>query len=562
MHMTNKIKLLSLVVILVVVGQSCKKEKFNINQNPNQATDSTITYNVILPSALNNTARWVARDWGFLQNWLGYWARSGTYAPNFTEEQYALTTNFNANIWTDIYDNLYDYQAMQISANKAGAGFYEGIARIMKAHGFQVLVDVYNNVPYTQALRGAAATTPRYDKGIDIYKDLFRQLDTAINLIKTANESADGPNKSILTDDIMFGSRFLASTTIGQMKPRWVKFANTLKLRMLVHLMNGGVLTPGSTVSGIDIPGEIAKITATTDGFLTAGMNAEVNPGYATDKPMPFYELYVANAAGTATASSVYYKANAYATGGQGLQGYYLYNGDARVNSFYTPGAQGLKGVLYGQPPVTANASTELAGIGNGYYTTGTGVRTVLTGTSRATAPQWIMTAVESLFLQAEAQHRGFLPGSANTTMRAGITESFNMLGLSSAQATTYMNNNAGYPDVDYNAPAYLPGEAAGGLFTIISQKWFALNGFAPYEVWTDYRRVDYNASTPYFVYGRAVAYAPGPPLSVSPGLSQSITSLPKRLLYVQNEYNYNAANVGAEGTINAFNNRIFWDLR
>lgn len=81
--------------ILIIAGvSSCSKETLNVNQNPNQPTDSTIAYNAILPAALNNTARAVATNWGWLQNWLGYWARSGTYAPSTTEESYNVTTNF------------------------------------------------------------------------------------------------------------------------------------------------------------------------------------------------------------------------------------------------------------------------------------------------------------------------------------------------------------------------------------------------------------------------------------------------------------------------------------
>lgn len=547
--MTKKyIKLLSLAFLLAVGSQSCKKEKFNINANPNQATDSTITYNAILPSALNNTARWVARDWAFLQNWLGYWARSGTYAPNLSEETYQLTTNFGAFIWTDIYDNLYDYQVMQVAAKKAGATFYEGIARIMKAHGFQVLVDVYNNVPYSEALKGNANPTPKYDKGIDIYKDLFNELDAAITLIQGASTSTTGPNKSIAAEDIMFGTKMYAGTTIDAMKIKWVKFANTLRLRMLVHLMNGGIATTSQTVAGIDIPAQIAKINANGAGFLVTGVDAQVNPGYTTDKPNPFYGLYVRDGAGTATASSVYYKANAYATGNATLFGYYNYNADPRVNRFYTAGANGLKGVLYGLPSSTDNAASNLAGIGDGV-------------TRGATAPQWVMTATESYFLQAEAMNRGFLTGNANTTMKQGVTESFTSLGLTAAQATSYMNGNAGYADVDYTAPPLHAGQPGGGLFTIISQKWFALNAIAPYEVWSDYRRVNMSATVDHFVYGKAVDYEPGPPLSVSPGLPPSVTMIPNRLLYVQAEYNYNAANVSAQGTINPFTSHIFWDI-
>lgn len=204
--MKKFVRIFSIAALLALGIQSCKKSRFDINSDPNNATDSTVAYNVILPAALNSTASFIAEDWGWLQNYLGYWARSGTYAPNVGEETYTITTSFHTEIWTDIYDNLYDYQAMQISAQKNGADFYSGIARIMKAHNFALLVDVYNNVPYFEALKGSGNTTPKYDKGSDIYMDLFKQLDTAIVLIGGANTSSTGSNKNIAADDIMFGT--------------------------------------------------------------------------------------------------------------------------------------------------------------------------------------------------------------------------------------------------------------------------------------------------------------------------------------------------------------------
>lgn len=175
---------------------------------------------------------------------------SGTYAPNTAEETYELTTNFQAQIWTNIYDNLYDYEAMRISASKEKAQFYEGIARIMKSHNFAILVDIYNNVPYSESLKGAANITPKYDKGIDIYKDLLRQIDTGIALIKNAD--AGGPNKTITTDDIMFGETLFPGTSVDDMRVRWAKFGNSLKLRILTKFMNGGVAAnPAGTVGPI-----------------------------------------------------------------------------------------------------------------------------------------------------------------------------------------------------------------------------------------------------------------------------------------------------------------------
>jgi hypothetical protein len=538
MKLKHFIYVLPLAAIIIAAGTGCKKGAFNINRDLNNPTDSTVTYDVVLPAALHASGFIVGTQWGTIQNWMGYWARSGTYAPNVTEETYQITTGFGNGIWNNIYDNNYDYQIIQQKAAVAGADFYQGIARIMKAHNFQILVDVYGNVPYTEALKGSSNPTPAYDDDLEIYQDLFRQIDTGIALITSADLTL---NKNIATNDIMFAGN----------KTLWAKFGNTLKLRMLIHAY---------AVPAIDKAAELAIIATQGSGYLGAGEDAQVNPGYSSTKPMPFYSVFKATATGAQTANNVYYRANEW-----GID-YYGWDGDPRVfNTFgasfggrlYEAGTGGLVGVAYGLPPVTENASPVLAGIGPGLYKT-------------PASAQWIMTAGESFFLQAEARHRGWITTgpTAKTLLETGITENMRFLGVPTPATamSLYVTGNATYPDVDYNGVAQCAGCPPGGLFTILSQKWFGLNGIAPFEVWTDYRRVPYSevatkpgASTEHFVYGEGGGYAPGPPLSVAP--QNTSTRIPVRYLYPQTEYNYNAANVGAEGVINQFTSRIFWDL-
>ena len=548
MKMRKLIYMIPLVAIIVATG--CRKSQFNVNQNINQPTDSTVTYDVVLPAALHATGSIIATQWGTIQNWMGYWARSGTYAPNVTEETYQITTGFGNGIWNNVYDNNYDYQIVQTKAATAGATFYEGIARIMKAHNFAILVDVYGNVPYSEALKGSGNPTPKYDKGLDIYKDLLRQIDAGMELIRSAVVSATNANKEIAKNDIMFGTSQYPSTTTDQQKLRWLKFGNTLKLRLLIHTY---------AVPAIDKAAEIAiienfkfpdPVAGSVVGYLGAGENAMVQPGYASDKPNPFYTVFKTSVTGAQTANNVYYAANEW-----GL-GYYDYNGDPRISRFYEGRANGLVGVAYGLPPVNENAAGNLAGIGPGVY-------------KSATAPQLIMSSAESFFLQAEAKLRGWISGGPTVSdlMTSGITESFNYVGASGAAG--YITGNAGWADVDVNATGSTPATPGvyplGGIFTVLSQKWFALNAISTLEVWTDYRRVPYTEVRPtstvndHFVYGAAVGYDPGPPISVSP--QNTSTKIPVRYLYPQTEYNYNAANVGAEGTVDPFTSRIFWDL-
>jgi hypothetical protein len=550
MKLKKLIYVVPLAVLVIAAGSGCRKGQFNINKNINNPTDSSVTYDVVLPAALNATGSIVARQWGPIQNWMSYWSRSGTYAPSVTEETYQITTSFGNGVWNACYDNNYDYKIVQLKAAQAGAGFYEGIARIMLAHNFAILVDVYGNVPYTQALKGSSNPTPAYDNGLAIYQDLLRQIDTGQNLINAAVVTASNANKNIATNDIMFHGD----------KTLWNKFGNTLKLRMLIHAY---------AVTAINKATEMAKITANGNGYITA--DAAVNPGYSgVDKGNPFYNQYITNTDGTGSANNIYYKANEW-----GIE-YYKFDGDPRTSRFYVAGSGGLIGVPYGTPPVAQYAAAVVAGIGPGVY-------------KSATAPQVILSAAESYFLQAEAR-QGWLTvppfittgPTAGALLQSAMVASFTSVGapLTGANSlATYQSGNLTYPDVDYATGApQCAGCPAGGLYTIIQQKWLALNAIDPLEVWTDWRRLPYtetgatklfnggNAPTTNFVYGDGGGF-PGGPGSPGIGPFRSIApqitpqdQIPVRYLYPQTEYNYNAGNVAAQGNITRYS-RVFWDL-
>lgn len=528
----NKIIFSALLAAIVVVsGPGCKKSQFAINANPDDATSASVSHLDVLPATQSATATIVSGgSWRWLQNWMGFWARSGDYQAITDEETYTFTNGFQAGIWNALYYNATNYKFVQDKANAAGAGRYEAIAIIMKAMDFQMLVDIYGNVPYTEAFGGIDRPNPKYDKGVDIYKALFLELDAAIALLNDNVKSAADANPGIATNDLVFaGDRI-----------RWIQFANTLKLRMLVH---------AAAVPGFPIAAEATKIANTqfptttppASKFIQSGQSAHINPGYTTTKPTPFYRAYVANESGTQQNDIV--RANSYAIN------YYKYNADTlRLKKFYTqrPDSAALRtedaenkaihyrGVPYGQPANSAFGGTTLSTVrGEGYLPQG--------AASRA----WIFTSVESLFLQAEARHRGIITTGpdANTLFVAAVQESFLWLGLKVDDANDYLTTNAGWEDADYTT---------GGLYAILSQKWFALNGISTLEIWTDYRRTD-------IVYGAVVGFPAGPPISVWPDNTSTI--IPVRLLYPQSEYNYNAANVAAEGTINRFTSKIFWDL-
>ncbi len=514
--MKLKVFIYSTISAALLFSAGCSKQKFDINKNPNDVTDASVTPSVLLPGAQQGIATNLASEYWFLGWWMGHGARSGSYQTFNEEETYKFTNDFHVGIWNGLYYNANIYDLMIKRASASGAGTYEAIARTMKAMDMQMLVDIYNNVPYSDAFQGTAVPTPKYDKGIDIYKSLFNELDIALTKLNDVALTDPAKNPDIASADLMYGGNITS----------WKKFINTLRLRFIIHLHNG--ITSTSVVPGIDIAAQVAKIT--TDGFMGQGQTADINPGFSSSKPQPYYRFWNTNESGSSSQRD-WARASDYAIG------YYTYNGDLRINRFYVAPSGGHKGIVFGTPSGTGVLTgAELSTVrGPGLSPQG--------AASRA----WILTGVESLFLQAEARQRGIITGgpTAASLLTAAVRESFVKLGLTSTQADTYITGNAGYPDVDINAPG-------GGLFTILSQKWFALNTFNELEVWTDWRRTD-------IVYGAAVGYTAGPTLSVDPGRTSNI--IPKRLLYPQSEYNYNAANVGGEGTLSVFTNKIFWDL-
>jgi hypothetical protein len=152
---------------------------------------------------------------------------------------------------------------------------------------------------------------------------------------------------------------------------------------------------------------------------------------------------------------------------------------------------------------------------------------------------QWIFTSVESMFLQAEAIQRGWLPGNPLTAYQAAVQESFIWLGVPNAVTVANAYLAQANPVVSWTLAA----TPADKIRLIALQKYIALAGINNFEAWVDYRRLGVPTNLP---------------LSMSTSRSGYI--IPLRLIYPQNEYNYNNANVTAEGSIDPQTKTVFWD--
>lgn len=501
-------KIVSIILLAILVFTGCSEDFFDINVSPNKATEENMTPSLVLPRALHRMAAFSATNYDVYHRWLGYWSRSGTYGPNTDEEGYNITSTFQRTSWLNMYDILKDVDVIEKNAIVRNETAYVAIAKILKSIGFMHLVDQYNNVPYSKAFDLANNLLTPYDKGEDIYADLINQLDSADLLLKNAVLSE---NLDLTSADIMFKGNFA----------KWRKLGNTQRLRLIIH--------QSEKMGNAAMKNEIDKIVANGGGFLGVGETAEVQPGYGEDvgKQNPFWNEFKINDVG---GLDNFNRANNYFL--NLLRG----NNDIRYQYFYSEAASPTSGETYygfdygyAGDDKSAAQSSDVVGTGPGPYDPDRGL-----GIGKGPdMPQWFFTSFESLFLQAEAIQRGVLAGDAKTAYETAVRESFRWLLVINAEqeATTHLTRPVA--NWDQNTDKFR---------LIMTQKYISMCGINGLETWTDYRRTG----------------IPNVPLSVSD--SRGTKVIPLRLVYPQEEYQYNEANVTAEGTIDPQSSKIFWD--
>ncbi len=536
-----------LLVSLVAVSTSCNKFLDVNNVNPNAPID--VSPDLLLPAALSQTAI-TSVTFNSYGAWAGgYQANAGGYGGFGSVLTYNYATSDNNGLWTSSYGNINDYQTIinKTAATGPYKGYY-GIAKIMKAYVYLKLIDVYGDVPYTDAVQGVANLTPKYDKAEDIYRALFTELNdaiTAINLPNDANttiKTTTSPNSSkIDIVDALPASSDGNFSNGGFPTARWVAFANTLKLKMLVRIRN--VSSMATTFAT-----ERAKLQSSS--FVT--YDVAVQPGYAaqTGKQNPAWDTYAYNGAGVAqqlTTVPTLYAVGFY-------DNHKIDDAQRGVNVTYKNYATANQlGITTSSVPTSPNGTNWYVGTAAG--TSGDAIG-ILKGPTMA---QPLMLAAESYLLQAEGALYGIIPGTTKTLFENGIKSSMRYLYLRK-EGNIDANRN-----VDNAFTAYLAANTANRLVNfdlatsennrleaIITQKWIAVNYIHSNEGWSDYRRTNYpvNSTTNITAYNN---FASTQSVSTRPD------RLPVRVLYPASEYSLNATN--APAGISPFTSRIFYDL-
>jgi hypothetical protein len=497
-----KKNIILLIVAMAFIGSSCNDFLSIDAVNPNNA--SSVAPRLVLPACLNRVASTIdnPRRFDFVYLWYGQWSISAGYVGSTVTSQYRLLNSSYQTAFDEFYITAKNLDVVEKSATAPKDAYYAAIAKIMKAYIFQNLVDIWGDVPYTDAFQTDKGNLkPKYDKQQAIYEDLVTQLDAAMALIQSA--PADANTLTSPGIDIMFS---------GDMN-LWLKFANTLKLRILIHQSD----MAGRTTY---ISGAIA--TTSTIGYLGAGQSALVNPGYtvSTGKMNPFYETFY-NSSGSSQSDGI-----TFYTAGKDAVDFMVSTNDARLGKFFLPySGNSYAGNIMGTLPVNLRVFSKTSKLGYIVGDPGTMIGT-------PTKPSPILTDFESLFIQAEAVQRGLITGDAKSLYESAVTQSYLYMNLATLDAVTYLGQSSAKVNFDL---------APDKKTLILTQKWISLNGVAPVEIWTDIRRTGIPVTT----------YSPDP---------SAVSAFPPiRMLYPQNELNVNNDNVLAVGAIDAFKTKIFW---
>ena len=216
-----KIYLFSLVAAL---GLSSCEDYLDINNSPNNPLIENVSPNLALSGAITQPYRSFATMPNALGNlFMNSWGGNvnsvtGIYTVEFDLN---IDNSFYSRIWENLFlttlglTNIQNYPSDSYDNHKA-------IAKIMKTFYFQYLVDLYGDIPYSQA-HNPLNTTPTYDNAQAIYRNLVAQLDEAVDMI---NNAPAGTNTVGLEDPVFKGNM-----------ANWKKLANTIKLRLLISCL-------------------------------------------------------------------------------------------------------------------------------------------------------------------------------------------------------------------------------------------------------------------------------------------------------------------------------------
>jgi len=346
--------------------------------------------------------------------WSQHWAQSHVSSQYRDEERYALPNSDKyADAWQEMYsDALVDLERIETEALAAGNNNLVLMAVCTKAFAYQFLADLYDQLPYSEALQAESGVTqPVFDQAKDVYAGLISEIDNALAL-----DFSGGENAWVQTD-FVFGAGGLASQTNS-----WIQFANTLKLKMWLRQ---------TKVNDGGAGGAIGALLA-ENNFLTDDAKIDVFIDIA-NQSNPLYETNIRqlNTGLNLRASRT-------------LLSWLQVNEDPRLDIYFTTGSDGHMGLRQGDIEIPGSV---LPGA------------MVDVARFSATRPFYFFTKDEVEFMLAESQLRYGDGAAAKAMYEAAVVDACARVG---ADCSGMVSGAYAYPD----------GSFEENLKAIIMQKW------------------------------------------------------------------------------------------
>lgn len=534
----------------------------DVNDSPNNATAETVTGDLLLSGVQNaiageragvlTTSTTGSSSYYGWFNWAQMTSKSGDYSGSYVYLSGMVSNSNFDGYWTNRYERIANIKNIKEKAQAEGNNALLGVAQVLEVIEFRELVDIYGNVPYTDAALAAENLAPTYDDASDIYRALCAEI------IEAENNLQDGSLSAYGNADIYFGG----STD------RWLEYANSIEVSLLMRISNVSLF---NEVNGS------ARLAALEGHTLTS--NATSNPGYyvGNNKMSPQNALwghtYLWNGNYTSGRTSRRSTGRSQYDPTEEVVKFLRDTNDPLLRVYADPRER-----LVDQPSFVRYSDYGMGdewyiGVPYGVQTPGQRQYVSLMGVGVVGAGNFDFTEDASKdviiypkhivdFYFAEAALRGLIDGGdakAKQYYEQGITDLFN----------TY--ENALKVEIPYNgAKAPITGTAAeaaeeyysqtGGTYSdlvnwdlmstddekleaISVQKWLGFFIIDPLEAWSEIRRTDMPTW-----------------LHVSHQWNLSEPKLPARALYPQIEKSLNPDNFSANEKTSIVDDLIFWD--
>lgn len=284
--MRNRFKFIGLVFVAtsMLLINGCETTDLDVQPNPNFLSPEQSDIDFFLNSIQIRVANLHSGTEGRAENG---WSQFGMepvriqhgFGPTYRD--FYDPGDFDQ-IWDDMYSELLiDIRTMTPLAQEAELFTHVAIGQILEAYAMMNMVDLFGDVPYSEAARGVEGIfNPAVDSGADIYAALDALLQDAIaNLQKS--------ELTLPSNDLYYGGN----------EGKWIKAANTMRLRLAVQSRLVSPATSAATINSIVGGGQFIASSADDLQFQWGTSNA------APDSRHPYFD---ANYDGAGPSSDFY----------------------------------------------------------------------------------------------------------------------------------------------------------------------------------------------------------------------------------------------------------------